>query len=82
MEKSTNFEMFVEAKHYIDKHHADNPIDFVINGYIFYYMSGRFPNALMHDVCSVVEALRTHYIHEFCVIDKDLSDDDEELPFN
>lgn len=28
-----------------------------------------------------VEALRTHYIHEFCVIDKDLSDDDEELPF-
>nr|DAW34650.1 MAG TPA: hypothetical protein [Inoviridae sp.] len=36
MEKSTNFEMFVEAKHYIDKHHADNPIDFVINGYIFY----------------------------------------------
>lgn len=81
MEKSTNFEMFVEAKHYIDKHHADNPIDFVINGYIFYYMSGRFPNALMHDVCDVVEALRTHYIHEFCVIDKDLSDDDEELPF-
>lgn len=82
MEKSTNFEMFVEAKQYIDKHHADNPIDFVINGYIFYYMSGRFPNALMHDVCNVVEALRTHYIHEFCVIDKDLSSDDEELPFN
>ena len=81
MEKSTNFEMLVEAKHYIDKHHVDNPIDFVINGYIFYYMSGRFPNALMHDVCDVVEALRTHYIHEFCVIDKDLSDDDEELPF-
>ena len=45
-------------------------------------MSGRFPNALMHDVCNVVEALRTHYIHEFCVIDKDLSDDEEELPFN
>lgn len=22
MEKSTNFEMFVEAKHYIDKHHV------------------------------------------------------------
>lgn len=82
MEKSTNFEMFVEAKHYIDKHHSDNPIDFVINGYIFYYMSGRFPNALMHDVCNVVEALRTHYIHEFCVIDKDLFSDDEELPFN
>ena len=100
MERSTNFEMFIDAKHYIDKHHADNPIfemfidakyyidkhhadnpiDFVINGYIFYYMSGRFPNALMHDVCNVVEALRTHYIHEFCVIDKDLSDDDE-LPF-
>ena len=34
MKKSTNFEMFVEAKHYIDKHHSGNPIDFVINGYI------------------------------------------------
>lgn len=30
MEKSTNFEMFVEAKHYIDKHHADNPIFFLV----------------------------------------------------
>lgn len=27
MEKSTNFEMFVEAKHYIDKHHSA-PLDF------------------------------------------------------
>lgn len=44
MERSTNFEMFIDAKHYIDMHHADNPIDFVINGYIFYYMSGRFPS--------------------------------------
>ena len=82
MKNSTNFEMFVEAKDYIDKHHSDNPIDFVTNVFIFYYMSGRFPNALMHDVCSVVEALRTHYMFDFFVIDNDLSDDDEELPFN
>ena len=47
MKKSTNFEMFVEAKGYIDKHHSNNPLDFVTNVYIFYYMSGRFPNASM-----------------------------------
>ena len=57
MEKSTNFEMFVEAKHYIDKHHADNPIDFVINGYIFYYMSGRFLKASTTSQTSCIKAL-------------------------
>lgn len=78
MKKSTNFEMFVEAKDYIDKHHSNNPLDFVTNVYIFYYMSGRFPNASMHNVCRVVESLRTHYMAEFSVID-DLSSDDGEF---
>lgn len=59
---STKFEMFVEANGYIDKHHSNNPIDFVTNVYIFYYMSGRFPNASIHDVCKVVEALRIFYV--------------------
>ena len=77
MKKSTNFEMFVQAKDYIDKYHSNNPLDFVTNVYIFYYMSGRFPNA---SICKVVEALRTHYMAEFSVIDDDLSSDDE-LPF-
>jgi hypothetical protein len=81
MKKSINFEMFVQAKDYIDKHHSNNPLDFVTNVYIFYYMSGRFPNASMHNVCKVVEALRTHYMAEFSVIDDDLSSDDDELPF-
>lgn len=35
----------------------------------------------MHNVCKVVEALRTHYMAEFSVIDDDLSSDDDELPF-
>ena len=82
MKKSTNFEMFVEAKDYIDKHHSNNPIDFVTNVYIFYYMSGRFPSASMRDVCNIVEALRNHYMFEFSVVDNDLSSDGEELPFN
>jgi hypothetical protein len=81
MKKSSNFEMFIQAKDYIDKYHSNNPLDFVTNVYIFYYMSGRFPNALMHNVCKVVEALRTHYMAEFSVIDDDLSSDDDELPF-
>ena len=70
----------VEVKRNIDKYHSNNPLDFVTNVYIFYYMSGRFPNASMHNVCKVVEALRTHYMAEFSVIDDDLSSDDE-FPF-
>lgn len=74
MKKSTRFEMFIETKDYIDKYHSHNPIDFVTNVYIFYYLAGRFPDASMHDCCIVVEALRKHYIPELF--------DDDELPFN
>lgn len=86
MKKSTKFDMFVEAKGYIDKFHSNNPMDFVSNVYVFYYMSGRFPTASMHDCCSVVEALRKHYMSEFSVIDDNIASDDElssgdELPF-
>lgn len=45
MRQYTNFEMFAITKEYINKHHSDNPMDFVTNVYIFYFMSGRFPNA-------------------------------------
>ena len=79
MKKSTKFEMFAEAKVYIAKYHSSNPIDFVTNVYIFYYLSGRFPNASMRDCCAVVEALRSHYVSEF--VDDDLTCDDDELPF-
>lgn len=83
MRQYTNFEMFATTKEYIDKHHACNPLDFVSNVYIFYFMSGRFPNASMAQCCNVVEALRTHYMSEFSYIDDVASfDDDEELPFN
>lgn len=71
--------MYCDLRAYIKKHHLNDALDFVSNIYIFYYMAGRFPDASMHDCCSVVEALRTHYMPKF---DDDLSDDDEELPFN
>lgn len=80
MKKSTKFEMFVEAKDYIDNYHSNNPIEFVTNVYIFYYLSGRFPNTSVHDVCKVVDALKTYYKSKFSVID-DLSSGDDELPF-
>lgn len=35
MKKSSNFEMFIQAKDYIDKYHSNNPLDFVTNVYIF-----------------------------------------------
>ena len=38
MKKCTNCEMFGETKAYIDRFHSDNPMDFVANVYIFYYM--------------------------------------------
>lgn len=81
MKKSTKFEMFIETKAYIDKFHSSNPMDFVTNIYIFYYLSGRFPSASMRDCCALVEALRTHYMCEFSDIE-DLSSDVEALPFN
>lgn len=81
MRQYTNFEMFAITKEYINKHHSDNPMDFVTNVYIFYFMSGRFPNASISQCCNVVEALRTHYIAEFSVISDDLSYNDDELPF-
>lgn len=71
--------MFVESRVFIAKYHSDDPIDYVTGVNIFYYLSGRFPNASMHDCCSVVEALRKHYILEF--VNDDLSCDDDELPF-
>lgn len=79
MKKSTKSEMFAEAKLYIAKYHSSNPIDFVTNVYVFYYLSGRFPDASMRDCCSVVEALRKHYVSEF--VDDVLSCVDYELPF-
>lgn len=81
MKKSAKFEMFIETKAYIDKFHSSNPMDFVTNIYIFYYLSGRFPSASMRDCCALVEALRTHYMCEFSDME-DLSYDDDELPFN
>ena len=81
MKKSAKFEMFIETKAYIDKYHSGNPMDFVTNIYIFYYLSGRFPSASMRDCCALVEALRTHYMCEFSDME-DLSCDDDELPFN
>lgn len=80
MKKSTKFEMFVEARIFIAKYHSGNPIDYVTSVTIFYYLSGRFPDASIHDCCSVVEALRKHYM--LGSVDADLSSDDEELPFN
>lgn len=65
MKKITDVEMFFEALRYIDKCHSNNPLDFVTNVYVFYYMSGRFPDACIRDVCTVVEALRTHYLDGF-----------------
>lgn len=73
------FEMYCDLRAYIKEHHLNDALDFVSNVYIFYYLSGRFPNASMRDCCAVVEALRTHYMPKF---DDDLSSDDEELPFN
>jgi len=81
MKKSIRLEMFIETKAYIDKHHSGNPMDFVTNIYIFYYLSGRFPSASMRDCCALVEALRTHYMCVFSDME-DLSCDDAELPFN
>lgn len=78
MKKSTQFEMYCDLRGYIKKYHPNDALDFVSNVYIFYYLSGRFPDATMHYCCSVVEALRTHYMSEY---DDDLSCDDE-LPFN
>lgn len=78
MKKNTQFEMYCDLKGYIQKYHPNDALDFVSNVYIFYYLSGRFPDATMHDCCSVVEALRTHYMSEY----DDLSCDDDELPFN
>ena len=80
MEKNIQFEMYVDLREYVKKCHSENPIDFVTNVYIFYYLSGRFPGASMRDCCTVVEALRKHYVSEF-VVDDDLSCDDDELPF-
>lgn len=34
MRQYTNFEMFAITKEYINKHHSDNPMDFVTNVYI------------------------------------------------
>lgn len=80
MKKSTKFEMFIETKAYIDKFHSSNPMDFVTNIYIFYYLSGRFPSASMRDCCALVEGLRTHYMCEFS--DMEVLSRDDELPFN
>lgn len=80
MKKCTYCEMFGETEAYIDRFHSDNPMDFVTNVYIFYYMSGRYPSASLSDCCTVVEALRKHYDELRC-INNDLSSDDEELPF-
>ena len=74
MEKNIQFEMYVDLRVYVKKCHSENPIDFVTNVFIFYYLAGRFPDASMHDCCIVVEALRKHYIPELF--------DDDELPFN
>lgn len=78
MKKNTQFEMYCDLRGYIQKYHPNDALDFVSNVYIFYYLSGRFPNSTMHDCCSVVETLRTHYMSEY----DDLSCDDDELPFN
>lgn len=78
MEKNTQFEMYCDLRGYIQKYHPNDALDFVSNVYIFYYLSGRFPDASMRDCCTVVEALRKHYMSEY---DDDLSCDDE-LPFN
>lgn len=80
MKKSTKSEMFALTKVFIAKYHSDNPIDYVTSVTIFYYLSGRFPDASIHDCCSVIEALRKHYM--LGSVDKDLSSDDYELPFN
>ena len=74
MEKNIQFEMYVDLREYIKKCHSENPIDFVTNVYIFYYLSGRFPDASMHDCCIVVETLRHHCMPSLF--------DDDELPFN
>lgn len=82
MKKSTKSEMFVEARVFIAKYHSGNPIDYVTSVTIFYYLSGRFPDASIHDCCSVVEALRKHYMLDMLgSVDDDLSCDDDELPF-
>ena len=72
--KNIQFEMYVDLREYIKKCHSENPIDFVSNVYIFYYLSGRFPDASMRDCCTVVEALRKHYMSSLF--------DDDELPFS
>lgn len=78
MKKSPKkFEMYVEAKSYIDKFHSNNPMDFVSNVYIFYYLSGRFPDVSMHVCCSVVEALKQHYMYVPSDVNDNLSSDDE-----
>lgn len=77
MNNYTKTEMFTIAKDYIYKFHSSNPIVFVTNVYVFYYMSGRFPDASMSDCCAVVEALRKHYISELSSFDAL----DDALPF-
>lgn len=60
MEDYTKAQMFDITKEYINEYYQ-NPLDYISKNYVFYYMSGRFPDAPISVCCSVVEELRKFY---------------------